>query len=246
MMLSWLRALVLSLVLAPLATLSGQTPSKPLSSPAKPPAAKRQKAAPATNLGDPNPFDRFKTFTAVLNGGIGLDHDRKVYRLGNSIRADFDDSYRVTDVQTLKAWGGGPRGCQRLPFADASSYPFSAYHGFKIQRTPSEEKETVDGHACRIEHVTFTPNDERPMVIKMKLWEAEDLDGFPIRIEVEATGRKLPTINYTNVSLAPPDAKLFERPAHCKVGAAPGQKGSLGFTPGQDAPKAPQKAPPPK
>jgi len=243
MLLSSFRALVLVFLLFPLAALSGQTQSKLPSSPAKPLASQQKKAAPAVKLGDPNPFDKFTTFTAILNGGVGLDHDRKIYRSGNSLRADFDNFYRVTDVQALKAWGTGPNGCQTFPFPDASSYPFSAYHDFKVQRTLTGEKETIDGHVCQIENVNFTPNDERPMVIKMKLWEAEDLDGFPIRIEVEATGRKLPTINYTNISLATPDAKLFVQPSACKVGAAPGQKGTLGFTPERAAPKANQKNP---
>ncbi|MFY9560313.1 MAG: hypothetical protein WAQ52_08785, partial [Terriglobales bacterium] len=49
-------------------------------------------------------------------------------------------------------------------------------------------------------------------------YEAEDLNGFPLKIDVEnpATHAKF-TINYSGVSLEPPDAKLFERPAKCAV-----------------------------
>jgi hypothetical protein len=58
---------------------------------------------------------------------------------------------------------------------------------FRVERTPAneeKEEETVDGHVCKIENNSFTPPDERPVRIKMKLWEAEDRDGFPVKIEV--------------------------------------------------------------
>jgi hypothetical protein len=50
----------------------------------------------------------------------------------------------------------------------------------------------------------------------MRLWEAEDLKGFPIKIEVHnsITNRTL-TISYSDVSLEPPDPKLFVRSEKC-------------------------------
>jgi hypothetical protein len=87
-----------------------------------------------------------------------------------------------------------------------------------------QEEETVDGHVCKIESLTLTPRDDRPIVAKVKLWEAEDLDGFPIRIDVEEGGQTF-TSTYTNVSLRAPDPKLFQHPAKCTPGLQLGQKG---------------------
>ena len=58
--------------------------------------------------------------------------------------------------------------------------------------------------------------DPIPTTFKMKLYRAKDLSGFPLKIDVEnpMTRAKF-TITYSDVSLEPPDAKLFERPAKC-------------------------------
>ncbi|MGA3087720.1 MAG: hypothetical protein ABSD75_03855 [Terriglobales bacterium] len=168
----------------------------------------------------------FKTFSANVTGGIARDHDRKVYRSGKWMRVDFEDSYRVNDLDTLQMWSIGASRCVEFTRPDAGTYPFSAYHDFKVERAASQEQETVDGHVCRIETLTLTPKDDRPIVARMKLWEAEDLDGFPIRIDVEEGGQTF-TSRYTNVSLEAPDPKLFEHPAKCTPGLQPGQKGVL-------------------
>jgi hypothetical protein len=166
----------------------------------------------------------FKTFSANVTGGIARDHDRKIYRSGKWMRLDFDDSYRVNDLDTLQMWSIGANRCVEFTRPDAGSYPFTAYHDFKIERTATAEKETVDGHVCKIETLTLTPKDDRPIVARMKLWEAEDLDGFPVRIDVSEGGQTL-TSTYTNVSLKVPDPKLFQHPAKCAPGLEPGQKG---------------------
>jgi hypothetical protein len=184
----------------------------------------------------PNPFHPFRQFSAILNGGAGNDHDRKIYRSGDLMRADFDDSYRVTSLASLTTWSVHPDRCLKVGLPDASTYPFNAYKEWVIDREMTEQRETIDGHLCKIENVTFRPNDDRSLVIKMKLWEAEDLKGFPIQIEIYATGNKLPTIHYTNVSLDPPDPKIFKYPAKCT--SANGPAGSPKSTT-----KAPQSAP---
>jgi hypothetical protein len=189
-----------------------------------------------------NPFDEFRTFSATMNGGIGGDHDRKLYRLGNLMRADFPDSHRITDLQKLTMWGVQGDSCSEFAMPDAAAFPFSAYHDYKVERSVTAEKETVDGHVCAIENVTFTPSNGMPVVIKMKLWEAEDLQGFPVKIEAESNGRKM-NIAYTNVSLKAPDAKLFQRPTKCAAGLKPGQKGTIKLDAPKTAPKQPQKSP---
>lgn len=198
--------------------------------------------AQSGGAGARNPFDGFRSFSATMNGGIGGDHDRKIYRLGDLMRADFDDSYRITDLQKLTMWGVQRATCSEFAMPDAAAFPFSAYHDHKVARSPTAEKETVDGHVCAIENVTFTPSNGMPVVIKMKLWEAEDLEGFPVKIEAEANGRRM-NIAYTDVSLKAPDAKLFQHPAKCASGPQPGQKGTIRLDAPKTAPKQPQKPP---
>lgn len=172
-----------------------------------------------------NPLiSEFKTFSANVTGGIARDHDRKIYRSGKWMRVDFDDSYRVNDLDTLKMWSVGANRCVEFNRPDAGSYPYSAYHDFKVERTATQEEETIDGHVCKIEILTLTPRDDRPIVATMKLWKAKDLDGFPIRIDVEDGGQTY-TSTYTNVSLSAPDPKLFQHPVKCTAGLRPGQKG---------------------
>ncbi|MGH9641447.1 MAG: hypothetical protein ACRD3Q_03395 [Terriglobales bacterium] len=177
-----------------------------------------------------NPFDAFRNFSATLNGGIAQDHDRKIYRSGNLMRLDFGGSYRITDLEKSTTWGVDPHSCAQFALPDAGTFPFSAYRDFKVERTMTEEKETVDGHPCAIELVTFTPTDGRPLLVKMKLWEAEDLDRFPIKIEVEPSDadgrpRSKVTVTYTDVNLSPPEASLFKHPARCTVGLKAGESG---------------------
>jgi len=202
--------------------------------------AKRPVAKPAAEAVQ-NPFQAFQSFSAVLNGGAGNDHDRKIYRSGKLMRVDFDDHYRLVDLEKLTTRMVRPNACQQFAIPDVGSYPFSAYKGFKVERTPTQEKETVDGHGCKIENVSFIRPGENPVVIKMKLWEAEDLKGFPIKAEVVgANGNKF-TLIYSNVSLKPPDPALFKAPANCTtLGPNPPKGGAA--TPA--APKNPPKTTP--
>jgi len=178
-----------------------------------------------------NPFDDFQSFSVLLNGGVADDHDRRLYRSGNLMRSDFEGSYRITDLKDPGMWGVQPNYCVQFPAVDASSYPFSAYHDFKVERSSTGENETVDGHACKIENVTFTQPDGGAVVVKMKLWEAEDLRGFPVKIEAEVNGRPLRPLHYSDVSFEPPDPKLFHHPAKCTEGPQAGQKGTVKVAP---------------
>lgn len=180
-----------------------------------------------------NPFDAFKNFSAVMSGGLIGDKDRKIYRAGNLMRTDFPDQYRVTDIDIPATWvvfgnnakaNGKSAKCARFDVADAGTYPFWGLKDFRVDRTPSvtssAAKETVDGHACKIDDLTFQNSASNSAVtINMKLWEAEDAVGFPIKIEVHdrITNRTF-TIRYTNVKLQSPDPALFIHPDDCGDG----------------------------
>jgi hypothetical protein len=181
----------------------------------------------ASGVAAQNPFDAFKYFSAVMNGGIIAEKNRKIYRSGKLMRTDFEDQYRVTDIDVPITWvvfsktETKPETCARFDVADADTYPFWGLDNFRAERAPAAEpaggKETVDGHACKIDHLTFVNSKGHPPVtMDMRLWEAEDLSGFPIKVEVHnsITNRTL-TISYSDVSLQPPDRKLFVRPEKC-------------------------------
>ncbi|HYK49218.1 MAG TPA: hypothetical protein VEU94_05795 [Terriglobales bacterium] len=186
-----------------------------------------QNAQPATPASSGNPFDKFEHFSATLHGGLGRDQDRKIYRSGNLMRLDFANHYRITDMELPATWAVMPDRCARFPMPDAGTWPFFGLRNHKAERSVdpgSSGKETVDGHACRVERLTFV-GIKSTATIKMKLWEADDLQGFPIKIEVNnlETGR-LYTITYTGVSLDPPDPKLFEHPGTCDSISKPPRK----------------------
>jgi len=133
-----------------------------------------------------------------------------------------------------------------MTLMDFSSYPFFAYSAidFNVERAATADKETpekesIDGHSCKVQDYTVT-SKEGGQPIKVKLWEAEDLDGFPVRMQIEPPSKAKFVLNYTDVSLKPPDPKLFQLPAICHAGAqGKGKKKAAGA-----APKAPSKTVP--
>jgi hypothetical protein len=180
-----------------------------------------------------NPFDRAQYFSAVMNGGLIEDKDRKIYRSGKLMRTDFPDQYRVTNISVPVTWvvfaKKDPKGatCARFDVADAGDYPFWGLKDFRVERSsatePSAAKESVEGHACKIENLRFVNSHVNPAVtVEMKIWEAEDLKDFPVKTEVhDLTTDHRYTIRYSEVDLQPPDPKLFVHPEKC---GGPGQK----------------------
>jgi hypothetical protein len=150
-----------------------------------------------------------------------------IYRSGNKIRADwaYEHEIRITDLSTQlgwwkRNWPGQPERCGPMKRMDISSYPFFAYTGkdWKVERVPQTEgaeKETIDGHPTKMENYTVTKVDGALLVAKVKMWEAVDLKGFPLRMEINPPAAKLFNLYYSNVNLDPPDPKLFQLPAKC-------------------------------
>jgi hypothetical protein len=202
-LLSWAISASLILSLAPRTEAQNERASRPA----------------ATVLPSGNPFDRFEHFSATLHGGLGRDHDRKIFRSGRLMRLEFSDHYRITDMDEPATWAVMPDRCARFPMPDAGTWPFFGLREYEAERSVNPgtpEEETVDGHACRVEHLTLARKKPAPSTIKMKVWEAVDLQGFPLKIEVNniQTGRQY-SITYTDVSLEPPDANLFDHPTKC-------------------------------
>ncbi len=188
-----------------------QTPSP------QPPAAQTSTAEPASAAeSSRSPFDRFQEFSALTVGGPvpGTEDQIHIYRSGNLLRMEGRESrnYLITDLDKQETHGVAESGCLKYKNPYVRSYPFSlSAPDNKYERAPVG-KETVDGHVCQVEDLIISsPKIHTP--IKIRLWEAEDLQGFPVKIETAAHR----TIQYKNVVLGPQDPTLFIFPTNCQV-----------------------------
>jgi len=192
------------------------------------PAQDQSATRVATLVSGGSPFDGFKHFSATLNGGLGRDHDRKILRSGKLMRLDFAGHYRVIDLDEPATWAVFPDRCARFPMPDAGTWPFFGLRDYQVERLPVQdapEKETVDGHVCKIEYFSFVRSKSAPSTIKMKVWRAEDLNSFPVKLEVNNVERgRQYSITYTDVSLQSPDPKLFQHPTKCDSVSKPQAK----------------------
>jgi hypothetical protein len=90
--------------------------------------------------------------------------------------------------------------------------PLQLLSGVKVQRTPSGT-EVIEGHPCKIENVVVTAADGKST--RFKLWEATDLKGIPVKMELFADrGEHITT--YRDIVVGTPDAALFTPPKNCK------------------------------
>jgi hypothetical protein len=162
------------------------------------------------------PFD-FKDFSATMSGALsGPNFETKVYRKGDLVRVDMPGHYIVTDISTLTSYGyfAKSNSCLANSAPQSGSIPFSMLKDARIEHVPAGE-EKIEGHPCKVEDITIQ-HEGRP-TIKLKVWEAQDLKGFPIKIVREAQMAPGPprTLLYRDVQLGPQDPSLFSRPEHC-------------------------------
>jgi len=167
-----------------------------------------------------NPFDTFKQFssTMVMSGipthaGEGQG-GMKIYRSGDKMRTELPGGvgYTITDLTQRTTYMVMGNGMCMQTTAQGQPNPFAQARNATVERSPAGT-ETVDGHTCKVENVTVTPQNGQPS--KMKLWEAEDLKGFPIKIEVQSS-RGPVTVAYKDVSFSEPAASLFTHPENCR------------------------------
>ena len=96
------------------------------------------------------------------------------------------------------------------PIPDAATIkPESAY---KIEITELG-KETLDGHPCVKNKAVVT--DDQGNKTESLLWNATDLNNFPVKIETTQEGHKT-TMLFKDVKLSKPAASQFEPPADHK------------------------------
>ncbi|HEY1173867.1 MAG TPA: DUF4412 domain-containing protein [Verrucomicrobiae bacterium] len=77
-------------------------------------------------------------------------------------------------------------------------------------KTEAVGEETVNGHKCKKNKVTITENGKTQTLFT---WNATDLKDFPVRVEVPDNGNGKVQMDYKDIKLEKPDAKLFEAPA---------------------------------
>jgi hypothetical protein len=166
------------------------------------------------------PLDKLTQFSATMVGSpIGNIDELKIYRSGNLMRTQMlDGNYMVNDLETHQTFVVLPNRCLVDGRLSINTFPFSAVHPTSKVDRSAVGTETVDGHACQIEDITVTP--ERGQPLRMRLWEANDLSGFPIKIEVQRAATPA-VITYKDVKIGKPDPALFIRPANCAKPSPP-------------------------
>jgi hypothetical protein len=199
-------------------------------------------AAPEAPKSD-YPFDSFTEFSALKVGSqIGGKDEFHVYRSGNRFRNEMPDgTYMVTDLATREAWGVARDWCAHFYAASAHSYPFiPPAPGFRAERTPVTQ-EVWNGHPCHVEDVTVT--SAQGGASRMRIWEADDLQGFPIKVDLHPD-KSGPVIEFKNVFLVAQDGSLFQHPTKCKSPVMP-EKRLKGNKSGANRHKPTPKPPPP-
>lgn len=198
-----------------------------------------------------NPLDEYQQFSATANGGPMNWKEMKIYRTGKQMRGEYvsENEIRIANEKSRNGWVirplnwvGKPKECSRMSLLDISSYPFFAYTAdkFDVERTATAEtNETLDGHACKVQEYAVKAKEGGPPIM-MTVWRADDLKGFPVKIAIKPATRRPFEITYTNVSVAPPDPKLFQLPALCGAGTRSPKKpsGASSKTPSAKAPES--------
>jgi hypothetical protein len=197
-----------------------QMPNERDSVPAQGQATARQSAvAPSPTT---YPLDSFTEFSAIMVGsraepGEGASQGH-IYRSGKLMRMEDPErrGYYITDLSTGQTYGMSESGCMHdaRPFVRIFPFDVAAKPGATVTRAAAA-KETVDGHSCQIENVAVSsPWFADPL--KMRFWEAEDLQGFPIKIEFLLPGGHNALVRYKSVVLGPQDPTLFIHPESCQ------------------------------
>ncbi len=186
------------------------------------------------------PLEAFQEFSAVMIGSVmpGDEQERRIYRSGKLIRVPGPEgrNFIITNLNTDESYGVAATGCMHDRHAHMLSLPFS-YVGFDpTVQSVAAGQETVDGHSCKIVDVTLS-SKKFMKPTKLRLWEADDLQGFPIKVQFLRGFGHDPVIRYKDVFLGPQDPTLFIYPNSCDD--SPGNNKSLSkASPGTKKPPA--------
>lgn len=176
-------------------------------------------AVPVHAQGSGNTWN-FPDFSALQVFQMPNYPQMKVYRAGSNVRVEKTGSTTLYvlatgKTYTLTTYPGGGRSCvvmnpNQLHMALPS--PLQLLLGANLKRTPTGE-EVFDGHHCKIESVSTTSLDGK--IVQSKVWEADDLQGVPVKIESRFdTGVRLVAV-YRDIVLGAPGKALFAPPTKC-------------------------------
>lgn len=185
-------------------------------------------AAPANNSWS---FPDFSGTQVFVSGGHEMTF--KIYRSGSMVRIEQTAALATlyapakSSVYKLTKYPDGSHQCVVMKSAQAKMIPSPIevlLSGTNEKRTPAGS-EVVEGHTCTIETVVLTRPDGK--TVESKVWEADDLKGLPVKIEMDSDFGKLRTI-YRDIVVGAPDAALFAIPDKCtpieKMGQVAEQK----------------------
>jgi hypothetical protein len=146
----------------------------------------------------------------------GAEVTSKVYRSGANFRADpspeiatiyfnaSDTMYRLMfhGTQCVKTTG--------IP-AHALSSPLQLLIGIRVKHEISGTQ-VIDRHSCKVEQLEVTAADGK--TTRFTLWEATDLSGVPLKVEMRTERGQL-TTTYRDIVVGTPDPGLFKPPKNC-------------------------------
>lgn len=93
-------------------------------------------------------------------------------------------------------------------YVEMSSSSVSGANESADIKTEAAGEETVNGHKCKKNKVTIKDGGKTQELLT---WNATDLKDFPVRVEFADTNNKV-QMDYSDIKLEKPDAKLFEAP----------------------------------
>lgn len=177
----------------------------------------------------------------------------KIYRSGTKFRIEFapghtsiyrpddDLAYNLlqTDTPTPVCVQMKTRQVTMLPS------PMRLISGAKVERTDAGTEE-FEGHKCKVETVVATAADGK--TTSLKVWEAEDLKGVPVKIAVKTQlGEGLVAV-YRDIKFESVSPELFSPAYKCvpyeKIGqVAPPEKQLIPPKPGKKQPVPKQQVP---
>jgi len=143
----------------------------------------------------------------------------KVYRSGSSVRVERGGAlttlYAPANgmVYNLTVYPDQSRQCVAMKPEQAKMLPspLELIQGRIVKRN-TVGSESVDGHPSKIETVAVMGADGK--TIESKVWEAEDLNGIPVKIESHIEGVTLLAF-YRDIVVGAPDQGLFHVPDRC-------------------------------
>lgn len=148
-----------------------------------------------------------------------FDMAMKVYRSGSSVRLERTATFSTlyvpanTKIYNLTIYPDNSRQCVSLKPEQAKMLPtpLELIQGRIVKRT-LVGSEVVEGHTSKVEDVEVVGLDGK--TVKSRVWEAEDLQGIPVKIESHVGDVVLRAL-YRDIVIGAPDTALFAVPARC-------------------------------